>query len=576
MKKVINITIGKTVFLIEEDAYQKLDEYLRGIRDYFKSDEGGEDVVNDIEYSIAEKFISRGMDSTKSIGDKEVKEIIEEMGTVEELSGDSELNSSEKKKVNSENEKRLYRDTEDMIIAGVASGIARYFAIDPVIVRIIFVFTIFFGGFGVIAYLVLWAIVPPADTASKKINMEGGRVTISEIETFVKKKIEEVPKSKWKKIFSFPFLLIKKIFNVAKIIVSRFGVVLFIIMGAGILFTSLISLFSFSAAVITFISGGAATVPEFTTMVNVLPHGFFGIASMVGIYLIVVIPLIMLAFLGIALIRRKRTFSGLGYVSLFVIWFISGVIVTGVGLSHVNEIRAGINEVQKQYEESYSQKVYDDLTFDLIRVSGNTKVKIVKGEKHSILIEGSEKLLEMISVESDEGVLEIYRNNQFSLCFFFCHEMYSSVVVTIVTPELKGVSFSGSVNGEMEEFQTDEFISRFSGSSKFTVRVISKNLEIKTSGSGNITLIGETDKLLVATSGSARINGYELLAKEVEVKSSGSSRVELSVEEKLDVNSSGSTRVSYIKNGDVVVTEQISGSGTVKEKIIEEEISEEE
>lgn len=55
--------------------------------------------------------------------------------------------------------KRLYRNVEKGKIAGVCQGIAEYFDIDPVIVRLVFVVSIFWGG-GIIAYLAAWFIVP--------------------------------------------------------------------------------------------------------------------------------------------------------------------------------------------------------------------------------------------------------------------------------------------------------------------------------------------------------------------------------------------------------------------------------
>ncbi len=56
--------------------------------------------------------------------------------------------------------KRLYRSRKDKIIAGVAGGIAEYFEIDPVIVRVLFVITALFNGIGLIAYIVLWIVAP--------------------------------------------------------------------------------------------------------------------------------------------------------------------------------------------------------------------------------------------------------------------------------------------------------------------------------------------------------------------------------------------------------------------------------
>ncbi len=56
--------------------------------------------------------------------------------------------------------KRLYRSDDDRIIAGVCGGIGEYIGIDPVIVRILWVLTLFLGGSGVIAYILAWLIIP--------------------------------------------------------------------------------------------------------------------------------------------------------------------------------------------------------------------------------------------------------------------------------------------------------------------------------------------------------------------------------------------------------------------------------
>lgn len=571
MKKVINITIGEMVFFIEEDAYKKLEEYLNSIRNYFSSDE---DVFNDIEYSIAEKFTARGMDANKSISQKDVDEIIREMGTIEELSyGEekSESFSKEKNKGKGFKDKRLYRETEDVVIAGVASGIAKYFGIDPVIVRILFVVSVFFGGFGIIIYLILWFVIPPADTASKKIDMEGGSVTLSEIETFVKKKIDEVPKSRLKKILSVPFKIIKKLFQFIKFIVMKFGLVLIIFIGAVVAFSAIVGLFGFSASIITILLGGSLSEPGVTAIIGILTQGSLGVVFTISFYLAVVIPLLALAFLGIRLVRRRRILSGLSSTTLFVVWFVSITVVAPIFLSHLNEIQIEIKDIQKQIKDSYQEYVYDDLVFDSIEVGGRSEIKIVKGDEHKVVIKGSERTLEALRIDDTNGVLDIDRANQIDICFFFCRGLYSSIVITITTPEVKELYLTGSVKGEMEEFEVEEFTARFSGSTKFTLNVISESLNLRTSGSGVITLIGEAEDLTYSSSGSAKIYGYEFLATNASVKTSGSSRIQLNVKESLNVNTSGSSSISYIDSGDVIVTESISGSGIVKEYIIEEE-----
>lgn len=64
-------------------------------------------------------------------------------------------------------QRRFYRSTTDKYIGGVCGGLAEYFDIDPVLVRILFVLMFFATGFGLLAYIVLWiaARSRPADLA---------------------------------------------------------------------------------------------------------------------------------------------------------------------------------------------------------------------------------------------------------------------------------------------------------------------------------------------------------------------------------------------------------------------------
>ncbi len=78
--------------------------------------------------------------------------------------------------------KKLYRSNKDKMLGGVAGGLAEYFAIDPTLVRIIFVVSLFAGGAGVLAYIILWIVVPeepyafatPNPQPQDTVNEEGG------------------------------------------------------------------------------------------------------------------------------------------------------------------------------------------------------------------------------------------------------------------------------------------------------------------------------------------------------------------------------------------------------------------
>ncbi len=58
------------------------------------------------------------------------------------------------------NYRRLYRSPDDRVIAGVCGGLGEYFSTDPVILRLILVVLVLFGGSGLILYLLAWVLVP--------------------------------------------------------------------------------------------------------------------------------------------------------------------------------------------------------------------------------------------------------------------------------------------------------------------------------------------------------------------------------------------------------------------------------
>jgi len=563
MKKVINITIGNIVFLIEEDAYKKLDNYLSEIRDYF-SGEDGEDILDDIENSISEKFAAKGMDVKNAIKVSNVEEMISLMGTVKELTGD--YDSSEPVDDKSYGSKRLYRDADDVIIGGVASGIAKYFGVDPVITRILFVLFGVFGGFGIPAYILLWIIVPVADTSSKKIEMKGGKATISEIETFVKGKIDEVPEGKWKKFFSLPFMILKKIFSFVFNLIKKTGPLLSGIIGGSIALASLVAIFGFSIAYVALISGGGNADPVISAVTGVLSTGALGVATMISLYLLVLVPLLALVFFGVLLIRRKKALGWIGVLVLFVVWFISANIVSAAALTSIDDIRLGVDRAQQEVKASYAEEIYDEIAaFSSVDISNNAEVRFIKGEEHLVVVEGSERALEALRVESNEGDLRIYRDQDFYICILYCSDIFSKTIITVTTPELESITLSGNVNGSMDRFESENFSARFSGNAIFDIDVISQNLDVRVIGSGKIGLRGSTENLSLRLSGSSKIDALNMVIKNALVKSSGSANVDLSVENTLDVRTSGSTKVGYVDIGDVVITKRITGSGSVYE-----------
>lgn len=165
MKKTLSINIAGIVFHIEEDAFATLDAYLKSIHAYFKNFEGAKDIVDDIEARIAEKFWNiRETEKTEAITQAHVDALIASLGTVADFkeieSEDGKQEQSQNSSANTGEKKIFRRDLTNKQIGGVASGVANYFEIDPIWVRLILIVG-FFGLFPLLhaANLVFWAYV---------------------------------------------------------------------------------------------------------------------------------------------------------------------------------------------------------------------------------------------------------------------------------------------------------------------------------------------------------------------------------------------------------------------------------
>ncbi len=69
--------------------------------------------------------------------------------------------AAKKRKIENTPKKRLYRSSKERIIGGVCGGIAEYFHVDPIIVRLLWVlFTLLSFGVGLIIYIIAWIVIP--------------------------------------------------------------------------------------------------------------------------------------------------------------------------------------------------------------------------------------------------------------------------------------------------------------------------------------------------------------------------------------------------------------------------------
>ena len=161
--------------------------------------------------------------------------------------------------INTNTNKKLFRDTDDSYVGGVASGLAHYFGISPAWIRVLFILFFFLPvPFTTLAYIILWIVVPSAKTSADKIRMNGEAVSVASIKNKIESVLPEIEKEitdfdkeyakgLWGKVKYY----LKKTINVLLITSSKllkivsiiFGYILMFYSFLGGLITSLIVLF---------------------------------------------------------------------------------------------------------------------------------------------------------------------------------------------------------------------------------------------------------------------------------------------------------------------------------------------
>ena len=135
MNKSIAISLGGLAFFIEEDAYAQLQQYIEAVKKSLRHDDDKEEIIKDVETRIAELFKQYLGSSREVINGLDVSEVINVLGTPEQINdGEADIPATES--THETARKKLYRDTDDKFVSGVCSGLAHYFGMEVLWIRI--------------------------------------------------------------------------------------------------------------------------------------------------------------------------------------------------------------------------------------------------------------------------------------------------------------------------------------------------------------------------------------------------------------------------------------------------------
>ncbi|NDV95172.1 PspC domain-containing protein [Dysgonomonas sp. 521] len=187
MKKVIEVSIGGINFTVEDDAYFRLKDYLKRFEETIPDKQEAREVMEDVEARVAEIIQKEMRFSNQVVDMKQVQTVIDHLGEI-----DMEANTHEAgyntynayDKDYTRGDRRMYRDTDEKMVAGVCSGLALYLGIDVTIIRVVFAAASFLYGTAILVYCILWIVMPKAVSVAQKLELRGYAPTAENIRKF--------------------------------------------------------------------------------------------------------------------------------------------------------------------------------------------------------------------------------------------------------------------------------------------------------------------------------------------------------------------------------------------------------
>lgn len=308
MKETIKASIGGYAFTLDADAYEVLKSYLDNLKLHFENKEDGHEIISDIEARMSELLQMKASKDEKIITIDDAKSIIEVMGNPidfeEEATNSTDSNNSSNKSQKSENtiiSKKLYRDPENGILGGVCAGLAKYFHVDVVLIRIGYAACIALAGFAVdklaayifLSYFLLWIAMPKAKTMTQKLAMSGEDPSIEAIENRTVKIIRKRE---------------NRIGTVLGSIIRAVSGTLVFMLGIGIILTGAFAIF-FSSVL------DLPTIPELLSI-----FGVYSGNMNITLLIIWFLPAICLIYLGIKIYTKITSRDLIIFGIAFLLW----------------------------------------------------------------------------------------------------------------------------------------------------------------------------------------------------------------------------------------------------------------
>jgi len=360
MEKIIHATIGGVSFQLEENAHRKLSTYLAEIRHHLSGRKDTAEIAEDIETRVAEILIELNGNSVKPISEAIVAAVIERIGQPDQIDVGGEQAGQEKAPPQDRYTRRLYRNPNNSVFAGVCSGLGTYFNTDPILFRVAFLVMFFVSvfshhwgnGVAILLYLILWIIVPKAKTHRQLMEMNGKPFHLSSVKNSVAQEFKDASSSMKARTGHGGFMenlgiflgevlmigaMILKVF--LKIVFAIFSLV-FITLGVSLVM--LLFLLMFADAGGSMITNAVTHCDIYVrelASIFIGSDGFWG--TTIPAALLILIPTLGLIYIGLRLTFGFKSNDRLIGFTAMGLWFAALVVGTVFCFSELKEFRKG-------------------------------------------------------------------------------------------------------------------------------------------------------------------------------------------------------------------------------------------
>jgi len=420
MNKTVNINLGGLFFHIDEDAFQKLNRYFDAIKRSLSNSSGQDEIMKDIEMRISEIFSETKETEKQVISLKDVDAMIAVMGQPEDyrIEEEGETQNASQNFNTTKPNKKLYRDIDKNILGGVAAGFGHYLGIDSLWIRLLLVLIVIAGvGFPILLYIILWVLIPKAQTTTEKLEMTGEPANLSNIEKKVREEFaafsDKVENADYEKMGNQVKSGAEKVGSaIGEVFMTIFSVFAKFI-GALILIFSIMVLGSLIIGGFTFGS---------TTFVDMPWQGYYDavIVSEFPIWLIVLlgffaigIPFFFLMILGLKLlITNMKSIGNVAKYTLLALWLLAVGTLIAFGVKQATEVAYNGKSIQKETlalspnDTLFVQFKYNDF---YSKDFNHNDFELTQDENENEIIYSNNVRLEVVYTEEAQPYLSIER-----------------------------------------------------------------------------------------------------------------------------------------------------------------------